>query len=155
MNSAIWRIPVRMIFTTLGGLLFGVLLVLTAPATLGPVLSAWDAVFPVIEPISADVIEREPDAVVIGLVAKKTKGEECRLVRIYGYGVDASGVLSLATVRRPDGTQQQGITHGEGVHDFGLWRVRPVDQDAVTVQIYVEHQCLGRVIRSKMAEVSL
>jgi hypothetical protein len=155
MRSAIWRLPVKMIFTTLGGLLTGAVLVLSAPATLGPALSAWDAVFPVIEPIAADVIEREPDAVVIGLVAKKTKGEECRLIRIYGYGVDASGVLSLATVRRPDGTQQQGITHGEGVHDFGLWRVRPVDRDAVLVQVYVEHQCLGRVIRSKMAEVPL
>jgi hypothetical protein len=155
MKAAIWHLPVKMVFTTLGGLATGILLVLMAPATLGPALSAWDAAFPVLEPIAAEVIEREPDAVVIGLVAKKTKGEECRLIRIYGYGVDASGVLSLATVRRPDGSPQMGITHGPGVHDFGLWRVRPVDRDAVLVQVYVEHQCLGRVIRSKMAEVPL
>jgi len=151
----IWRLPLRMVFTTVGGLLTGALMVLTAPNFLAPMFAAWDAMFPVMVPVESNVVQREPDAVLLHIVAKKTKGEECRLVRVYGYGLDAEGRHSLATVRRPDGSEQAGITHGPGVHDFGVWRIKPTDSDTVRVQVKAEHNCLGRVIPSTMAEAPL
>lgn len=151
----IWRLPVRMLFTSLGGLLTGALLVLSAPNFLAPVLSAWDSVFPVLEPVQADVLARESDAVVLNIIARKTKGEECRLIRVYAYGIDAEGTHSLATVRRLDGSAQQGITHDAGTHDFGPWRIKPTSPETVRVQVYVEHNCLGRVVKSKLAEAAL
>lgn len=153
--SALWRMPVRMLFTTLGGLLTGMLLVLSAPSLLGPALSAWDSAFPVIEPVRAEVESRSGDEVVLRIVAKKTKGDECKLLRLYGYGIDRDGVYSLAAVRRPDGSPHMSITHGEGTHDFGLWRVKPTAESAQRVEVYVEHICLGRVIKSLLAEAKL
>lgn len=149
--SNFWKAP----FATAFGVIIGVLAVLIAPNVLGPTLAAWDSAFPVIEPVEAKVTDRHGDEVILNIVAKKNKGEECTLIRIYGYGIDDKGVFSLATVRRPDGSPHMGIIHGSGVHDFGLWRVKPTDEDTVRVQVYVEHNCLGRVIKSKMADVKL
>jgi len=153
--GALWRMPLRMIFTSMSGLLTGALLVLWAPDILGPALAAYDKAYPVIEPVRAEVIDRRGDEVVINIIAKKTKGEECQLLRLYGYGIDREGVYSLATVRRPDGTPHMGIVHNEGVHDFGLWRIKPTAEDATRIEVYVEHICLGRVIKSKLAEAAL
>lgn len=151
----LWHRPLRMIFTVIGGLLTGALLVLWAPSILGPVIAAWDEAFPVIEPIDSELIDRTGDEVIISVIARKTKGDECRLLRLYGYGIDADGTHSIATVRRPDGSPHMSITHGEGVHNFGLWRIKPTADDAVRVEVYVEHVCLGRVIKSKFAEAKL
>jgi hypothetical protein len=149
--SNFWKMP----FATSAGIIIGVLVVLLSPNVVGPVLAAWDNAFPVIEPVEAEVSNRSGDEVFLNIIAKKNKGEECTLIRIYGYGIDASGVFSLATVRRPDGSPFMGIIHGKGTHDFGVWRVKPADADTVRVQVYVEHNCLGRVIKSKMADVRL
>jgi hypothetical protein len=146
-----WKAPISTAF----GVIIGVCVVLLAPNVLGPVLAAWDQAFPVVEPVDAELVDRHGDEVILSITAKKNKGEECTLIRIYGYGIDAAGVYSLATVRRPDGSPFMGIVHGEGTHDFGLWRIKPTDADTVRVQVYVEHNCLGRVIKSKMADVKL
>ena len=108
-----------------------------------------------LEPVQTEVLEREADAVVLNIVAKKMKGEECRLIRVYAYGIDGTGTHSLATVRRVDGSPNQGITHAAGTHDFGAWRIKPTSPETVRVQVYVEHNCLGRVIKSKLAEAAL
>jgi hypothetical protein len=155
MRATLLRMPAKMIFTSLGGLLTGAVLVLSAPGFMGPLLSAWDATFPVIEPVRADLVSRNGDEVVINIVARKTKGDECKLLRLYGYGIDRNGIYSLATVRRPDGATHLSITHGQGTHDFGLWRIKPTSVDATKVEVYVEHVCLGRVIKSQLAEVDL
>lgn len=149
--SNLWKMPVSTGF----GIIIGVCVVLLSPNVLGPVLAAWDNAFPVIEPVETEVVDRRGDEVILSITAKKNKGEECTLLRIYGYGIDPTGVYSLATVLRPDGTPHMGIVHGEGTHDFGLWRVKPTNEDAVRVQVFVEHNCLGRVIKSKMADVKL
>lgn len=153
--EALWRMPVRMLFTSVGGLITGALLILSAPTFLGPVLSAWDSAFPVIEPMHSDLISRNGDEVIVSITARKTKGDECKLLRVYAYGIDKEGVYTLATVRRPDGAPQNGITHNAGVHDFGQWRIKPTALDATRVEVFVEHVCLGRVIKSKLAEANL
>lgn len=149
--SNFWKMP----FATAFGLLWGMGLVLVWPNLAGPVIAAYDSAFPVIEPVEAEVTDRHGDEVYLNIIAKKNRGEECTLIRIYGYGIDNAGVFSLATVRRPDGSTHAGIIHGEGTHDFGLWRIKPTDEDTVRVQVFVEHNCLGRVIKSKMADAKL
>lgn len=145
----------RMAFTALWGLVFGMLLVLSSPVWVSPLLDVWDGWFPVITPVSARVVEREPDAVLLHIVAHKNRDEECRLVRIYGYGIAIDNTHVVATVRRPDGSEHMGITHGKGLHDFGEWRVQPVAPGSVRVRVRVEHNCLGRIIPSTMAEAKL
>jgi hypothetical protein len=149
--SNFWKMPIATSF----GMIIGISAVLVSPNVLGPVIAAWDNAFPVIEPVEAEVLDRHGDEVFINIIAKKNKGEECTLIRIYGYGIDPAGVFSLATVRRPDGSPFMGIIHGKGTHDFGIWRIKPTDADTARVQVYVEHNCLGRVIKSKMADVRL
>lgn len=74
-------------WSTLFGLVLGAMLVLWSPGWLGPIISAWDSLNPVVEPVSARIVERERDAVLLHIFADKIRGEECRILRIYGYGV--------------------------------------------------------------------
>ena len=149
--SNFWKMPVATVF---GGVM-GVAVVLFAPLFVAPLTAAWDTAFPVIEPVESRVIERDGDSLLMSITARKRTGEECTLVRLYGYSVDRMGVYQLAQVRRPDGTPQAGIIHGKGLYDFGVWRIKPFDASDAKVIVYVEHNCLGRIIKSKLAEADL
>lgn len=147
----LWRMP----FATLFGAFLGVAVVLFAPWFVGPITAAWDAAFPVIEPVDSYIVERRGDELLLNITARKRKGEECTLVRLYGYSVDRMGTYQLATVRRPDGSPHMGIVHDKGLHDFGVWKIKPFDANDAKVIVYVEHNCLGRIIKSKLAEADL
>jgi len=147
--SAVWRMP----WSTLIGLSLGIMLVLMAPHWAAPILDLYDDAYPVVSPVSTTVVDRGEDNVRVHIVIEKHRGDECRLLRMYGYAVDASGVRGMASVARPDAAQSQGIVHDAGIIDTGIWVVKPVTDGATSVLVYTEHACLGRVIRSRMAEV--
>jgi hypothetical protein len=151
----IWRWPVN----SMVGVLFGVVLAtwvyFYSPNLIGPLSNAWDERYPVVKPVSAEVIARENDAVIVRIVADKQRGEECIILRIYASAIGPDGLPALASARRPDGTEHAGVSHEAGVRDFGVWRIKPVIAGSRAVIVYTEHSCLGRVAKSKIAEVKL
>jgi hypothetical protein len=140
-------------WSTLLGVCIGILAVLATPTFVGPVRDLYDANFPVLR-MSGEVISREGDAVVLHIKGKKLRGEECRLLTIYGYAVDIHGRLSDATATRID-QEQTARVREEGDYDIGLWRVRPINPDSVAVKVVTQHDCVGRVVLSTIAEAAL
>jgi hypothetical protein len=141
--------------TTAFGVLIGVCVVLWAPFVVSPAIDAYDAYFPVAEPVSSEIIGRDDDSVIVHIVMQKNRDEECRILRVYADTFDASDVRGSAMVTRPDGKTHSGINHSAGVRDVGLWRIKPVQYGAVKTIVYAEHDCVGRVARSIIAVVPL
>lgn len=144
-----WRMP----WSTLVGACIGVAAVIAVPEWVAPLRGAYDAHFPVLR-MTGEVIERDADSVVLHIKGEKLRGEECRLMDIHGYAVAQDGSLSDAVATRLD-TPQTGRIREAGAYDIGLWRVRPVLPDARGVKVVAQHDCVGRIVLSTIAEVTL
>jgi hypothetical protein len=153
--SNLWRMPWNTLAGAASGAALMMWIIFYSPTWIAPLADAWEASHPVVTPISAAVVGRDDDSVVVRIVARKHLGDECMFLRVYASAVGADGLPALATVRRPDGSEHAGVTHEAGVRDFGVWRVRPVLPGARGVTVYTEHSCLGRVRKSTIAEVKL
>jgi hypothetical protein len=144
-----WRMP----WSTLAGIVIGVFVVLVTPTWVGPLRDAYDSSFPVLR-MSGTVVARDDDSVTLHIRGEKLRGEECRLLSVYGYAVGPSGRLSDATATRVD-QQPTARVRDAGDYDIGHWRVRPVTSDAVAVKVVAQHDCVGRVVLSTIAEANL
>jgi len=154
MISHLYRV-VQMPLTSIFGVAIGVFAVLFAPVIVAPITRMYDDAFPVINPVSSVIVGTEDDSVLVEIVARKNRGQECRILRIYADTFDAHGIRGTATVRRPNGEQHSGISHDAGQRYLGVWRIRPVDKDATRVVVFVEHDCVGRVARSTLADFNI
>lgn len=144
-----WRMP----WSTLSGVVIGVAAVLIAPSVVGPMRDAYDGAFPVLR-MTGEVVKREPGAVVIHIKGEKVRGDECRLLTVYGYTVAPSGVLIDASATRVDAVAT-GRVRESGHYDIGWWRVVPVSMDAKRAIVMTQHDCVGRVVLSTVADVAL
>jgi hypothetical protein len=153
--SNLWCMPWNSLSGALVGAALMTWIIFYAPTWIAPLSAAWEARNPVVTPVSTAIVAREDDAVLLRIVGHKHLGEECIILRVYASAIGADGLPMLATVRRPDGAEHAGVTHEAGVRDFGVWRVRPVLPGAQSVIVYAEHSCLGRLRKSKLAEVDL
>lgn len=131
----------------------GIYLWLSLPAWLGDYADAYNEAHPVLT-MSGELAGTEPGAVMVHISGTKHAGTECELVRIYGYSVAPDGTMSRAEATRVDMPQTR-ITHDAGRHDIGTWRVRPVRPGAMWVRVYTDHNCLGRDVKTKVADVPL
>jgi hypothetical protein len=144
----------QMPFAIFVGIVFGLLFSLLMPVLGGSFLSAYDGVFPVLR-MSGTIVSKDGDSVVLHISGVKLRGEECRLVSVYGYTVDDKSMrYTDAIVQRVD-MAQTGRVRDKGLYDIGLWSVRPVGSDTKRVQVYTHHECLGRAVLSIIADVSL
>jgi hypothetical protein len=144
-----WRMP----WSTAFGVMIGVLAVLSTPTVIGPLRDVYDASFPVLR-MTGTVVSRDGDSVTLHIKGEKLRGEECRLLAVYGYGIDRQGRLSDANASRTDAAVENRV-RDRGVYDIGLWRVRPIGPDAVAVRVVTQHDCIGRVVLSTIAEATL
>ncbi len=144
-----WRAPM----SAFVGVCFGVMAVLGTPEIVGSLRSAYDSLRPVLR-MSGVIASRDADAVILHISGEKMRGEECRLLAVYGYSVGADGLLKDADAKRID-APQVNRQRDKGVYDIGLWRVGPIAPDAVGVRVVAQHDCVGRVILSTIAEASL
>ena len=144
-----WRMP----WSTAFGVLVGVGAVLMTPTVIGPLRDAYDTAFPVLV-MTGKVIEREPDAVIVHISGEKIRGDECRLLSVYGYAIMPNGLLADATATRID-APATGRVRDKGHYDIGNWRIVPVDRNAVRVRVVAQHDCVGRVVLSTIADVGL
>ena len=139
--------------STAVGVLIGGSGVVVSPSVVGPVLDAYDRVFPVMR-MSGVLVEREPDAILIDMTGEKLRGKECRLLSVYGETLMPSGKWVDATATRID-REQVGKVRGAGQYDIGRWRIKPVSMDAIRAKVLMQHDCVGRVVISVVADVAI
>ena len=144
-----WRMP----WSTLFGVLIGVGAVLMTPTVIGPLRDIYDKAFPVLK-MNGKIVERTEHSVVLHIIGEKIRGDECRLLSVYGYAILPNGLLSDATATRIDSVAT-GRIRDRGAYDIGLWRIVPVNLDAVRVRVIAQHDCVGRVVLSTIADVAL
>jgi hypothetical protein len=149
MIGRFWRMP----WSTAFGAIAGIVIVLTMPSVIGPLREWYDASFPVLK-MSGDVISRDSDSVSLHIKGEKLRGEECRLLAVYGYAIDKEGRLSDANATRMD-VAVEGRIRDKGLYDIGIWKIRPVRKDAVAVRVVTQHDCIGRIVLSTIAEEKL
>jgi phosphoribosyl-AMP cyclohydrolase len=114
------------------------------------VLDGYDERNPVVR-MSGTLVKQDAESVWIEVVGEKLRA--CRYIRLQPYTRQKSGVLTDAYARR-DGVPERGDTKPPGVYSIGTWRVWPRGE-AVAVLMYVLHDCDGRVVTTKVAEVDV
>lgn len=149
MHSHRFQLPMGIV----AGASVAVLLVLWFPVLVGLMFDAFDDLYPVLT-MRGRVVKVEADTVYVHIKGTKNRGTECKLARIYGYWIEADGTRHLATATRID-IPAVGATHLAGKHDIGVWAIRPVQPDAVSVRVLTEHNCVGRFMKTKIADVTL
>jgi len=138
-------------FTLLFAVIFGIFI--SPASTTGShfVYGIYDSFFPVVT-MTGSLVRREGDGgVVIHLAGKKNRA--CRFVQLDSFS-KASGILRDATETRVDGVPQNSTSSPVGPFDQGNWLVWPTTE-ADQIVMYVEHDCDGRIVTTKIAEVKL
>ena len=100
---------------------------------------------------SADILLRGKDDVQVLLVGEKLR--DCAYVGISAYSVSRDGELQSVYVLRAD-QPQSGATRPLGRHSFGVWRMWPI-AGTDRIDVWLTHDCSGRIVRGKLAEVRL
>lgn len=109
----------------------------------------YDDLRPVLS-MEGQVVSRTPTDVVVAI--RGTKHRACQYLAIRAYA-ERDGLLVDANSERVDRVED-GHTKPPGVYDIGNWRIWPID-GATVVKMYAKHSCDGRLVISKVAEVSV
>ena len=138
-------------WASLLGVFLGITIVLAIPAFVGPLRDTYDEYFPVMNMTGA-LESRDIDSAILRIKGQKVRGDECRLLSTYGYSIQPDGFLKDASAIRVD-RPATGRVRDKGYYDIGLWRVHPVETNAVGAQVVMQHDCVGRVVLSTVADV--
>lgn len=147
------RAVVAMPFSILFGATLGLVGLYTAPQIMGWITSAYDEAFPVVT-MRGRLVARGDDYVDIHIAGVKNRGEECRLQNVYGYTRRADGLRADAQATRQDKPETRRL-RDQGAWDVGIWRVQPVDPLADTAEVWTHHNCVGRDVLTRIAEVKV
>jgi len=115
-----------------------------------PLLSAYDAVYPVVD-MRGEINKIGGGEVIIHVVGVKNR--DCKYIGIQAF-TRFAGVLVDANKERIS-MPETGATKPTGRFDIGLWRIWPVSSLNDAVFLYVQHDCDGRRVVTKIAEVPL
>ena len=144
---------IRFIRSNLGSLLVGVALggpiAIVVPMGMEALRDQYDASHPVWVRIKALDVTRSGDVVVLRLEGEKVR--DCRFLRIYARSDHPEGALDAA-IRRTD-APAVGATRPLGMQAFGAWEIKPVLPGAISVSIFLEHDCNDRIVMSKILRV--
>jgi len=135
------------------GLIIGLGAAAVGPHVVGGSLALYDEMFPVMS-MTGHVVAADSESVTIHITGRKNRGEECRLVSVYGYTFNGSDPPLDAVAERID-KPAEGRIREKGFYDIGRWRVYPVGLNATRVEVWTHHECVGRPILSKIAEVDV
>lgn len=114
------------------------------------VLYGYDDARPVVV-MTGKLVSRNGDEVYIHMGGKKMR--QCDYLRVQAYSRAMDGRLSDSYIRRVD-IAERGDSKPIGAFDLGTWRIWPVG-DAVGVVVYVQHDCDGRLVTTKIADVPI
>jgi hypothetical protein len=101
------------------------------------------------------LVESNTEEVLVHMAGTKSaaRSDKCTYVRVQAYTRDADGLMRDAYIKRVD-MAEDGHTKPPGDFDIGVWRIWPRG-DAVAVLVFALHDCGGRQVRTKIAEVTL
>ena len=114
------------------------------------VLTSYDEARPVVE-MQGVLVRQDAESVWVSISGKKLR--QCTYIRLSAYGRNKAGVLVDAYARRED-QPETGQTKPTGLFHIGLWRVWPKG-DATAILVFSQHDCSGRIVLTKIAEVVL
>lgn len=137
-------------WTVLFGLVLGALLSPVWQTAWSSALERYDAQFPIVT-MTGRLSHQDAESVWITIQGHKLR--MCTYVRMQGYTRDRIGMLSDVYTRRED-VPERGETKPIGSYSIGTWRMWPKGE-AAAVLMYVLHDCDGRVVLTKIAEVVL
>ena len=109
----------------------------------------WDEVNPVVR-MQGVVVDRAPDAVTLHIRGEKLRTCQYLQIRAYAERDDRLYDINHERVDRPE----DGHTKPKGVFDIGKWRLWPV-AGSTRVAVFTKHSCSGRLVVTKVADVSL
>lgn len=135
-------------WAVLFGIVIGVLFSLSAFGA-DSVMKFYDEINPVVT-MSGEKIDQRDGAVFIRISGEKRR--ECRYTGLQTFGVDNRQEMHFVQAQYI-GLGNKG-TLPKGALDLGIWRLWPTD-GAQAVRVYVNHDCNGRLVTTKIAEVTL
>lgn len=113
-------------------------------------LDAYDDARPVFT-ATVTSTARDGDAVLLDISVTKLRA--CRYLRVQVYTRAADGALSDAYTARVD-MPEKGDSKPPGRFSIGKWRIWPLAK-AEAVLMFTQHDCDGRIVQTKLAEVVL
>lgn len=137
-------------WTVLSAALAGFLIAPIGQSGWRAALEAYDQAQPVVTAI-VNTTSRDGNAVLLDVTV--TKLRECGYLRVQAYTRSPDGTLSDAYAVRVD-MPEKGDNKPRGKFGIGKWRIWPLDK-AEAVLVFVQHDCDGRIVQSKLAEVAL
>lgn len=144
------QLLVSMRWTVLAGALIGMLVAPAGQSAWRYIVSLYDEAWPVVA-MHGHLVGRAEDAVVVEVEGEKLR--DCRYARIHAFARGVDGALRDAFAVRQD-HPEAGATKPLGVYNIGRWKIWPTD-DAVAVLMYSQHDCGGRIVQTKIADVML
>lgn len=108
----------------------------------------WDATHPVVV-TSGTLVTRTETIATIHIKGEKMR--DCTFIALHAY-TRKNGTLSTANKERFELITEGPSNKPLGKYDAGKWKIWPLG-DADTVLMSVMHNCDGRIITTKIAEV--
>lgn len=132
------------------GVLVGVVVSTAGTVWVPTILAAFDKLSPVVV-MEGRLVEAKENYLVVHISGEKFR--DCQYLNINAYGAEKDGNLRDLSIMRVDKIED-GTTKPKGKWDIGYWKVWP--SDGITgVMVVVSHNCEGRLINTKIAEVVL
>lgn len=131
------------------GAVVGLLLAPLAPAAWHGFWKLYDRHLPVVS-MHGELLARPPGEAVLALSGHKHR--DCRYMGLQAYTLEADGELHDVYRARVDVSEHRR-TKPIGRFDFGNWRIWPVPDNARAVVVFVQHECSGRLVTTKVADV--
>lgn len=107
----------------------------------------YDDTHPVVK-MAGTLVERTDDSATVHVTGEKLRA--CRFVSLHSY-TRKHGVMTDA-YRSRIGQSEDGATKPVGKHDYGTWKIWPIE-GANLVVMTVTHECSGRLVSAYIAEV--
>lgn len=88
----------------------------------------------------------------VRLTMTTTKHRDCELQRVFAYDQAGDGTHVRTKIEKLDAGELETIPAGETVHST-VWKVHPVTGTGIVV--FSEHDCGGRVVRTRLIEMQI
>lgn len=136
--------------TVIVGIIAGLFMAPAGQTAWRAALAYYDQARPVVA-MSARLVSFEDGTARVAMSGEKIR--PCTYLRMQAYTRSSDGALSDAYTRRDD-RRERGDSKLPGTYDIGTWSVWPAS-GAVAVIMVVQHDCDGRIVQSKIADVAL
>ena len=129
----------------------GILLFRVSEAYLAPLMTEYrDTRNPVVA-MDGDIVKRGVGFVDIHVYGEKLR--KCRYMQTQAFA-RVDGQLKDMETKRID-TPETGATKPLGRFDIGVWHVSPLPPNTTHAVMYVQHDCDGRVVVTKIADEAI